>query len=113
MNLFGRDARDLNDRSQGNGVEPPVHAEQERLNAGQGERDQKLKGGAPTGFAHHFDEALHALENGLHYIESDASSGNFRNFVFGAEPGLEYQLQSLGFAQAEGFFGGEDFSFYG
>ena len=58
---------------------------QERLNAGERERNHQAEGGAFADFAFDLDGALQIVEGCLDHIESDAAAGNFSDLVGGAE----------------------------
>src|SRR6185312_8333028 len=82
-------ARDFRDRVQRDGVQPLLHAEQQRLDNGQRQGKLQTEGRALSGTAFDFYCALQSLPNTLHYIQSNAASGNFRDLVGSAESGTE------------------------
>ena len=63
------------------------------LNAGKGERDAELDGGAAASLRGNVDGTLEAIEDGSNDVHADATTGNFGYFGSGAESGFENKAQ--------------------
>ena len=100
---FGQ-AGNFHDGRNRHGVEAAGHVKQERLNAGERERNHQAEGGAFADFAFDLDVAFQIVEGGFHHVESDAAAGNFSDFVGGAEAGSKKQIVRFGFVEAAAIF---------
>ena len=95
MNALLGDPGDFGDGSKRHGIEASVDAEQKRPNTGESERNEQAERGAAPGRACEFDRAFQRFERRLDNVETDATPGNFRDFVGGAEARSKNQLEPL------------------
>src|SRR5215472_6749243 len=100
VNFVVGDARDFNDSGKWNGKEATANAEEQRLNASEGEWDAKLERRAAPLLRTHVNGSLQAVHHVADHVHTDAAAGNFGDFHSGAEAGLKNQIESVLFAEA-------------
>ena len=74
---------------------------------GQSQRQLQPEGSAVAWPRLDMHRTLQALQNTLHHVQTNASSGKLRDLIRGAEAWPEDEIKNIGFTQPFGLFGGQ------
>src|SRR5882724_5247814 len=113
MNFVVRNARDFHDRRKRHGEQAATHAEEQRLNAGEGERGAKLECGALALFRGNLNGSLEAIEDGSNDVHTDPAARHFGDFGGSAQASFKNKIESVLLGEALGFFGFQKFGLDG
>src|SRR5208282_129880 len=103
--IFFHRACDLGHGIQRQSIESLLHAEHQRPDDGQRQRQPQTESCAPSRGSFDLDRALQAAEYALHYIQAYAAAREFGDLLRGGKSRLQDEFQSIRFAQKGCLFG--------
>ena len=105
MNFRIRNASDFHNRRERDSEKTPPDAEQQSLNAREGERRTKLNCCAASFLRRNVNGSLDAVKDGSDDIHADAPARYFRYFGSGTESRFEDEVESFQIRQAHRLVG--------